>query len=259
MEWTDTHIIELIKQQGSGSGNSHGDMSPINIARELYESMIADSVAYNLQSSSQQARDFFDIIKPCLSDDMSYSPNISKKTYSLLDSAMGVNGFLEWAEVGCSDYTDSVYLYLTLAGGARLNYSQTSGMQGLIGFYPSDSIWTGEQEILRSTLRKSLPEEAYSGGELVHEYNNPVFPSLQDFSGVTDTTGKINIHLTPKSYLIDLGQTVGSIDMDSYVGSITTTLYKVSFTFNTTAASALPDSANVIAFRRPVYHVSKFN
>lgn len=259
MEWTDTHIIELIKQQGGGSGDSHGDLSPMNIARELYEGMVVESIAYNLNPSSHTARDFFDIIKPCLSEDMAYSPSISKKTYSLLDSPMGVNGFLEWAEVGCSDATDSVYLYLTLSGGSRLGWCTTSGMQGLVGFYPSDSIWTGEQEILRSTLRKSLPKESYTGGELVKEYNNPVFPSLLDFSGVTDTTGKINLHLTPMSYRLDLGKAIGEITIDDLIGTVTATLYKVSFTFNTTAADALPDNSNIIVFRRPVYHVPKFN
>lgn len=253
MEWTDTHIIELIKQQ-SGEGGA----SPIDIAGELFDRFIANSWITEKQTTLSSGIGF-DIYIPTRSDDFTYSPSISKKTYSALyetQAVYGVDNFMAGHKELPSAGTAWVTFFMN--GGTRASWVNTgdSSMHGVIGISTfRGDMWTGKQEVVRAAVRRSnISREIYGGGDFVSDWNTPIFPSLDKFNNLTDTTGKVRLRLEPTTCKLILNRGRNS----DFAVVIYMPCYKVFFDFYDTLANIVPILGGSIKFEKELDFVPKF-
>lgn len=248
MEWTDTHIIELINQQV----NSHGDMNPFNIASEIWQGFLKYSYLWDSNVNILTNSSLF--LYPCISEDMKYASPYKALVYqgyfSYPNFMVGTETLDTWSKISLN-----FVMYGSLAySGTDMSTMRTVAIPNVMG----DTLFTGEQEVVRMQLRRSKMQEAYGGGDFLRDYKCVVFPKFSDFNGCTDVNGNVSLRIEETTLDLGMYKSTKATSSSLIISSYPVTAYKVYFDLKSDFITAFPTNPYTLTFQKDMEYVPKF-
>lgn len=228
-EWTDTHIIEMIKEENSGNWPSMD-----TLAKEIFQAMLARSY---IEGSTYGILTTGGVVAKTVS----FSDDNTKQ--SVLYGGFSIR--MEYNTRGNAIATVSIPVYVNNDVNIAKNKYVFAGMQGIVHAGKGSIYDVGTGDIVRLDMRSASTlnvfNDYFGGGDLVHSY--PCIPSIKitEFNGCIDTTGGVKMgitQITDEAILNKYADTrfyydysSGSVKKVTSVSNITFPMYVLSLDF----------------------------